>query len=331
MESPVEHIVTFERARREGSHVLISMEGPSGSGKTYSAILLGRGLVGPNGKLGLLDTETGRGKYYANLADGYDYGELTPPFTPERYIAAIKSAEAAGLQCLIVDSGSHEWAGIGGLIEIADSGTSSNGKALTGLVKWAKPKARHKRFMQTLLTTRMHLIICLRAKEKLVQRKGADGKEEIVSVGWVPEQDKSFGYEMTARLFFPESSKGIPELTKCPADLLGAFPAGGAVSVDTGARIAEWVHGGVPVDAEFVALKREAEEAAEGGAAPLAALWQRLTPTQRKKIASIGPNLRSIADAADRDASEPGDEEEGAIPSFGNGGARTEQSTSTEF
>jgi hypothetical protein len=78
-----ENIVTFEKARREGSHVLISMEATSGRGKTLSALLLGRGLVGPEGKLGLLDTETGRGKIYAeSIPGGYQYGELTPPLQP---------------------------------------------------------------------------------------------------------------------------------------------------------------------------------------------------------------------------------------------------------
>jgi hypothetical protein len=313
------NIVTFARAKREGSHVLISMEGTSGSGKTYSAIELGRGLVGPTGILGLLDTETGRGKIYADLAGGYEYGELTPPFSPERYIAAIKAAEAAGIQCLIIDSATHEWEGIGGLIEIADSGKTKNGAALEGLAKWAKPKARHKRFMQTLLTTRMHLIICLRVKEKLIQRENDKGKQEIVSAGWFPVQDKYFGYEMTVRLFFPDGgAKGVPTLAKCPADLLGAFPNGTQISTDTGARIAEWVHGGVPVDAEFVALKAEAEEAAGGGATVLDKFWKRITPAQRKRLLPIGPNLRSIAEEADREAAEE-ETSTGDIPSFGHG------------
>jgi hypothetical protein len=279
-------------------------------------------LIGPSGKLGLLDTETGRGKIYANEDQGYEYGELTPPFTPERYIAGIKAAEAAGLQCLIIDSASHEWEGIGGLIEIADAGKTKSGKPLEGLSKWAKPKARHKRFVQTLLTTRMHIIICLRVKEKLIQRKGEDGRDEIVSGGWFPVQDKYFGYEMTVRLFFPDGGKkGVPTLAKCPQDLLGAFPDGAQVSIDTGARIAEWVHGGVPVDAEFVTLKRDAEEAAEGGAVVLSTYWKRLSPAQRAKIKAIGPNLRSIADQTDRDAVAEAEAESGTtdhVPSFTN-------------
>jgi hypothetical protein len=301
-----ENIVTFEKARREGSHVLISMEATSGRGKTLSALLLGRGLVGPEGKLGLLDTETGRGKIYAeSIPGGYQYGELTPPYSPERYVAAIKNASDAGLECLIIDSASHEWEGIGGIGEIAEAG---GGK---GLQKWAKPKARHKRFVQALLTTRMHIIVCLRAKEKLIQQGG-----DIVSAGWVPVQEKFFGYEMTVRLSFPEGGKpGVPELIKCPADLLGAFRSGEQVSPAAGARIAEWVKGGAPVDSALMAMKREAEEAAEGGAAVLDAFILRLTKTQKAALAPFGANLRSIAVTADKEAAEATTESEG-VPSF---------------
>lgn len=309
-------IVTFARAKREGSHILASMEATSGRGKTLSALLLGRGLVGPTGKLGMLDTETGRGKIYASaIPGGYQYGELTPPFSPERYIACVKAAQEAGLECLIIDSASHEWEGIGGIGEIAEAG---GGK---GLQKWAKPKARHKRFVQTLLTTRMHIIVCLRAKEKLIQRKGAEGKEEIVSAGWVPVQEKFFGYEMTVRLAFPlDGIPGVPELVKCPADLLGAFVPGLKVSVDSGARIAEWVKGGVPVDQESMTLKTEAEEAAEGGGLVLDKYLLSLTKSQKARLAPFGANLRSIARTADAQAAEEAGAEsdsDGTIPSFG--------------
>lgn len=302
-----EAIVTFAPARREGSHVLISMEATSGRGKTLSALLLGRGLVGPAGKLGLLDTETGRGKIYAeSIPGGYVYGELTPPFTPERYIAAIEAAEAAGLQCLIVDSASHEWEGIGGVGEIAEAG---GGK---GLQKWAKPKARHKRFVQTLLKTRLHIIVCLRAKEKLLQQGG-----DIVSGGWVPVQEKSFGYEMTTRLFFPEGAKpGVPDLIKCPADLLGAFRAGEQVSVAAGERIAEWVRGGAPIDPALLDLKRNAEEAAEGGSSVLDKFILTLTKGQKASLTPFGANLRSIAKTADDEALEQTEETGTGIPSF---------------
>lgn len=289
-------IVTFGRAVRKGSHVIIGLYGESGSGKTYSAILLGRGLAGPTGKLALLDTETGRGLIYAKVAGGYDYAELTPPFTPERYSEAVKAAEAAGYDVLVIDSASHEWEGLGGILETADASNKQ------GLVKWAAPKARHKKFVQTLLSTRMHLVLCLRAKEKMVQaRNPATGKEEIVSQGFVSVQDKRFIYETTVQLFMRGNGKrGTYAVEKCPEDLLGAFPEGARVSVQTGQAIAEWVAGGAPIDHAVEALKREAEEAAAGGTEAFRAWWASdAVKPRRAALRDALPNLQSIAAEAD--------------------------------
>lgn len=296
-------IVSYTKVQRLGTHAIIAIVGESGSGKTYSAILLARGLVGPSGRLAMLDTESGRGRMYANLGGGYDYGELTPPFTPERYVEAIKAAEEAGYEALIIDSGSHEWEGIGGTLDAADAGKSSQGKPLTGLIKWAQPKARHKRFVQALLNTRMHLVICLRAKEKLVQM-AVNGKQEIVSQGYVSVQDKRFVYETTVQLFMPKDDPkklGIPRIDKCPEDLLPAFPHGQRISTETGKKIAEWISGGIAVDADLEALRHEAEDAADGGTAVLRAFWDRLGKPQQKMLAPFMENLKSIAAVADAD------------------------------
>src|SRR5579859_30580 len=164
-------ILNITKAVRKGAHVIIALYGYSGSGKTLSALLLARGLAGKDGKICMIDTESGRGMIYAQaVPGGYDYAELTPPFTPERYTEAFAEVEATGAKVVIVDSSSHEWAGIGGIVEMADSGKSQAGVPLQGLVKWAGPKARHKRWIAALLQSHMHVILCVRAKEKLVQK-----------------------------------------------------------------------------------------------------------------------------------------------------------------
>lgn len=45
----------FRKAVRKGTPALISLWGVSGSGKTYSALTLARGLVGPEGTIGLIE------------------------------------------------------------------------------------------------------------------------------------------------------------------------------------------------------------------------------------------------------------------------------------
>lgn len=324
--------VIFGRAVRKGTHVIITAYGESGCGKTYSLIKLGRGLVGPEGKLGLLDTETGRGLIYANVAGGYEYAELTPQFTPERYIEAIDAAEAAGIEALIIDSGSHEWEGIGGILEMADAQTSRSGSELSGLVKWAKPKARHKKYVGRLLGTRMHLLISLRAKEKMIQitdkmpiPKGAK-LGDIISDGFVPIQDKRFIFETTVQLFLPTTKDrnklGVPIVEKCPEDLWGAFPEGERISEDTGRKIAEWVGGGAPIDHDFERLKRDAQDAAGKGIEALRAHWRTLDRSQRERLSSQEENLSSIARTADQDQEDRRRERETSHTAFGPGGDR---------
>src|SRR4051812_25477049 len=94
-------------ARRKAVPILVSLAGVSGSGKTYSALLLAAGLAGPNGRVGFLDTENGRGSMYADspgiqaaLPGGYQIADMREPFTPARYSEAVESFERAGIQVL---------------------------------------------------------------------------------------------------------------------------------------------------------------------------------------------------------------------------------------
>ncbi len=290
-------ILSFKPAQRKGSHVIISLYGPSGGGKTLSALLLARGLVGPDGRIGFIDTETGRGLIYAAEAGGFDHAELTAPWSPDRYMTAIRQAEAEGYGALIIDSASHEWDDIGGVLEMAESG---GGK---GLQKWKVAKGQHKRFVQTLLRTRMHLILCLRAKEKIVERVGADGKKELVNIGFVPIQAKDFIYDTTVQLFMlnEPGKRGMFHAEKCPRDLLGAFDETKPITIETGAKVAEWVAGGRPVDGEFEALSLAGEDAADSGTAALRTWFESLSrPQQRRMKPMLDGNLKSIALAADR-------------------------------
>ena len=295
-------IVDFQDAVRQGGHALVALYGESGSGKTYSALLLARGLVGPKGRVALIDTETGRGRMYANVAPVWQHGELTPPFTPARYIEAIEHAERLKFDALIVDSASHEWDGIGGVIDMADAGRNS------GLKKWQEPKKQHKRFVHKLLNARLHLILCLRAKEKLVQRDVSDGqggtKKEIVSAGFVSIQEKGLIFETTVQLFMHNGrgERGKYTIEKCPEDLLGAFPEGERISIATGERLRVWVDGGEPVDREMADLKLRAEAAAEGGIEALRAFWTGLGKPPRQRLQPFMDNLKSIAEEADREA-----------------------------
>ena len=99
----------------------MALIGPSGSGKTYSALRIAAGL---GGSIAMIDTERGSGNLYSDLVD-FDICELEPPFTPEKYEAAIKEAEKMGYATIIIDSLTHAWAGQGGLLEFVDKASQT--------------------------------------------------------------------------------------------------------------------------------------------------------------------------------------------------------------
>lgn len=286
-------------AVRERTHVLVSLAGPSGSGKTYSALLMARGIVGPEGKIGFIDTEAKRARHYADLTP-FEVLDLTPPFSPLRYRESIENFAAVGYQCLVIDSISHEWEGTGGCIEMAE------GKS--GLQAWNKPKSEHKKLMNYLLQVPMHIIFCCRAREKLAQVKNPDtGKDEIVNQGWHAIVEKNFIFEMTVSMILDEQSK-VPRITKCPAQLLHAFPEGQQITPATGEALRKWAEQGVSLDEEFERLKHDGRAAAQAGMESLRT-WFKALP--KSKQASLKPSLdgelKSIAEEADRH--EPNDDE----------------------
>src|SRR5207253_694809 len=73
-------ILNIAPAERAGAHLLIQLYGPPRSGKTYTALRIARGMVGPKGRIGVPDTESGRARLYsAKVPGGFVVGELTPP------------------------------------------------------------------------------------------------------------------------------------------------------------------------------------------------------------------------------------------------------------
>lgn len=254
----------IRRATRQGVKPLIALYSESGCGKTYSALFLARGLVGPQGKIVLIDSESGRGSLYADvLPGGYDTLALVAPFSPGRYVEAIDAAEQAGADCVIIDSGTHEWEGAGGVLDMAAEIEERTGK--TGLHCWRKPKFQHALFVSRLLRSNVAIIVCLRAKHKtrvmqvgggatsqtrdfekngesvhVEVYKDRPGKTQIVRDDYTsPIQADDFIFEATAHAeIMPDHSC---RLTKCSHPVLKeCFPVKGPITIGTGEAIARW-------------------------------------------------------------------------------------------
>lgn len=294
----------LKEAKRSAVPGLFSLWGPQGSGKTLSALLLARGLVGPTGKIGLMDTENERALFYAGREDvgPWFHCDIQPPFTPDKYSAAFKYLEDQKMDVIIVDSGSHVWSGEGGVLDQADNAVSRTGREMQGLAKWKAPKIAHKRMMNNLTRSPIPVIFCLRAKQGVKQvGKGSD--MELIDIGWQPVCEKNMPYEMTLDLRMTKD--GHYDLTQSktiPDGLRDAIPEGGVVNVEMGAKIAAWCGSGISTDPEYIKLKRDGSDAATKGVDAYKAWLAKLGEEQKKKIKSHHATWSSEAKKADSDA-----------------------------
>ena len=195
----------FAKAVRRKAKLRLALTSPSGSGKTLGALLIAKGL---GGRVAVLDTEHGSASLYAEplkLPDGrlfeppeFDSLELEPPYSPERYIEAIKAAERAGYETLIIDSTTHEWSGSGGCLEINDDLARAKFKGNTWSA-WNETTPRHRAFIDAMLQSKMHIIATGRSKTETAQTE-ENGRKKVVKLGMKTEQRDGFEYEFTAVL-----------------------------------------------------------------------------------------------------------------------------------
>ncbi len=187
--------IKAKKAVRQQVKLKIALIGPSGSGKTYSALRLATGL---GGRILLLNTEGDRGYLYADEFE-YDIADLEPPFTPERFIEGIEYAENEGYNVLIIDSGSHEWSGRGGMLEVHDAMPGNS------YANWAKINPRHNAFIDKQLYSKCHIINCLRGKDQYVLEE-KNGKQAPKKVGMGPEQRANYEYEFTTTFMIDQET-----------------------------------------------------------------------------------------------------------------------------
>lgn len=184
----------LQKATRKKSKLRLNISGPSGSGKTYSALLMAKGLVGNWDKIAVIDTENGSASLYEHLGD-FQALDLQAPFTPERYIEAIDTCIKAGMECIIIDSTSHEWDGSGGCVEANEKLAQSKYRGNTWSA-WSDTTPRHDSFVNKVLQSPVHIITCTRSKMETVM---TDDKK-VKKVGMKDIQRSGWEYELTVSL-----------------------------------------------------------------------------------------------------------------------------------
>ncbi len=296
----------FMKATRKKSKLRLALTGPSGSGKTYGALKIAKGL---GGKIAVIDSEHGSASLYANLCD-YDTLELGPPYSPERYIEAIKTAEAAGYDVIVIDSTTHEWSGTGGCLEINEQIAKSKFQGNTWSA-WNVTTPRHRAFIDAMLQSSAHIIATGRSKTETAQTEGPNGKKKVVKLGMKTEQRDGFEYEFTVVLDLIHDG----HFANASKDRTGLFSGDAkAITEDTGKALREWLESGVdappeprpsaPAPAAFDAKARAREvktgiaaKDASGAATYLAglpqdeldAIWALLSPADQDALTAAWP------------------------------------------
>jgi hypothetical protein len=237
--------LTVRPARRSEAKPLIAFYDKSGGGKTLSALFLARGFVGRNGKIVMIESEAGRGEAHMDTVigdsyvGGFDVISLREDFSPKTYSEAITLAERADAQALIVDSFSHEWEGVGGVLHMAEMKRQEGTK---GQQVWTQAKIDHQRHViGRLLQTPIPLVIlCMRAKIPMEEYLDDKGKKQLRrSDMLVPKQDHDILFECFVHGHFDAEHKFHGTKYTKP-ELANVLRSGEVITNATGEALARW-------------------------------------------------------------------------------------------
>lgn len=223
----------LKKATRKQVKLRLNISAPSGAGKTYSALRMAHGITGDWSKVAVIDTENGSASLYSHLGE-FSTIDLSPPFTPEKYTEALKVCVDAGMEVVIIDSTTHEWAC---LIEENELLAQARFRGNTWSA-WSQTTPRHDKFINSILHSPVHVITCTRSKMETIM--GDDKK--VKKVGMKDVQREGWEYELTISLNIDrDTHMAIP--SKDRTNLFeGKNPF--LITEETGKQIAEWCNSG---------------------------------------------------------------------------------------
>lgn len=228
----------LKQAQRHQVKLRLGLSSPSGYGKTMSSLLLAYGITNDWRKIAIIDTENNSASLYSHLGD-FSVLTLDEPYSPERYIEAIKVCEKASVEVVIIDSISHEWSGKGGCLQIHES--------LGGRFQdWAKVSPRHQAFIDAILQSTLHIITTARRKVDYSLDSDMNGRTKVVKHGTKEITREGFEYELTVN-FELINDKHLASASK---DRTGLFMNKPEFIIDkvTGRKLIQWCNEGVSVE-----------------------------------------------------------------------------------
>lgn len=328
----------------------IGLSGGSGTGKTYSALLMARGMAevmsGEKGApIGFVDTENRRALHYKEAfpeMHHYDMRAVDDAgnmigFGPERWIEVIDAAESAGVSSLVVDSFSHAWEGVGGVLDLHAqtldrlTGGDDSKKNQRSQLAWAEVKPRYRRLIDRIVRAKTNIVICTRAKPVMQAKNRDTGWKEVnarptktrrADVPWDPASDGDLMFEMTTMVILEPSAPGCPVHQIKVADQFKALlDPNRPMGVETGRAMAEWAKGQGNAQEQKAHLD-EARAFARQGKDAFTEYWNSgVAKGRRPVLRTIMTELQDIVQQADANAVSQDDEDpfaaqadEGATP-----------------
>lgn len=257
---------SFTEATRTSTKARIALCGPSGSGKTWTALALAHAL---GERIAVIDTERGSASKYAGV-NGWKFQTVAPgSFAPDALTALLAEAGQEGFDVLVLDSWSHYWMGVDGMLEQVDK-RARNGNNFSG---WKEVRPDERRMIDALISYPGHVIATLRVKTEYVIEENDRGKKVPRKIGLKPEQREGVEYEFDLVGDLDHENTLTVTKSRIPALTRAVIKEPGA---DLGATIRAWLE-----DGESVPDARELRERAMSESVQLDELIQ-LAATARK-------------------------------------------------
>ncbi|MDK3016511.1 AAA family ATPase [Pseudodonghicola flavimaris] len=310
----------------------IGLSGGSGTGKTYSALLMARGIAEtvtgrPGAPIGYVDTENRRALHYKQAFpemmhfdfQAVDDSGKVVGFGPERWIEVIDAAEAAGLPVVILDSFSHAWEGVGGVLDLHATtldrltrGDDSKKDARSQLA-WAEVKPRYRRLIDRIVRAKTNIIICTRAKPVMQDFKTGKNarktKTRRADVPWDPAADGDLMFEMTTMVILDPAAPGCPvHQIKVADQFKGLLDPRRPMGAETGRAMAEWAKGQGDAQRQKEVLDHARAEARKGKEAFTAFWASDEGKAHRALIKTIIEECQRLAAEADAEAERADDD-----------------------
>lgn len=229
----------LQTASRKKVKLRLNLASPSGFGKTYGALLIAFGITNNWDKIAVIDTEHDSASLYSHLGN-FKTLSLSAPFTPDRYIEAIKLCEQADMEVIIIDSITHVWKGEGGLLEYQN--------ALGGRYQdWAKATPLYQRWLNAILDSKCHIITTNRKKQGYNMITEGN-KTKVEKAGLDDEIRDGYDYEVTVALEIT-NDKHMARASKDRTNLFAGKPDF-VITPETGKKLLDWCNSGISLKDE---------------------------------------------------------------------------------